>query len=159
MVTFMEFLTENGGLLLGALGLALAVFLPCIGSAKGLSLVGQASAGLLTEEPEKFGKAIILQLLPGTQGIYGFVIGILIYTKLSASLTLNEGLYLLFAAMPIAFAGWKSAISQGEVAAAGIGILAKNPDHNSKGIVLAGLVEFYAILGLLASILMLFKSY
>ena len=77
-MNFSQWLVENGGLILGALGVAVAVLFSGIGSAKGLSIVGQAAAGLVSEEPEKFGKSLILQLLPGTQGLYGFVIGLLI---------------------------------------------------------------------------------
>lgn len=78
------FMENNGGFIFGALGIALAVGLACIGSAKGVGLAGEAVTGLLTEQPEKFGKALILQLLPGTQGLYGFVVGLLALGKLSS---------------------------------------------------------------------------
>ena len=76
------FVENNGGLVFAALGAALAVGLSGIGSAKGVGIVGEAATGLVTEEPEKFGKALVLQLLPGTQGLYGFVIGFLIFSKM-----------------------------------------------------------------------------
>ena len=73
--TWIEFFMNNdGGMIFGAIGVALAVGLAGIGSAKGVGLVGEAASGLVTEEPEKFGKALVLELLPGTQGLYGFVI-------------------------------------------------------------------------------------
>lgn len=148
------FLENNGGFIFGALGAALAIGLAGIGSAKGVGIAGEAVAGLLTEQPEKFGKALILQLLPGTQGLYGFVIGLIAFGKISADTTLTQGLYILFACMPVAIAGLWSAISQGKAAAAGVQILAKKPEHNTKAIILAVMVETYAILGFVASIIL-----
>lgn len=154
METMSNFFIENGGVLFAALGVAFAVFFTGIGSAKGLGIVGEAATGLMTEEPDKFGKVLILELLPGTQGLYGFVVGILIWLKISQPLTLEQGFFLFIVALPIAFAGWKSAISQGKVAASAVQITAKNPDQNTKGIILAALVETYALLGFVMSILL-----
>ena len=156
-MTIMDFLsnaTSQSGFIFGALGIALAVGLSGIGSAKGVGIVGEAAAGLVTEEPEKFGKALVLELLPGTQGLYGFVIGFLILNNLSTTTTLSQGLYLFAAALPIAITGLLSAIAQGKVAASGIQILAKNPDHNTKGIILSAMVETYALLGFVISFLL-----
>lgn len=148
------FMENNGGFVMGALGVALAVGMAGIGSAKGVGIAGEAAAGLLSEQPEKFGKALILQLLPGTQGLYGFVIGLLVFLKLTPETTFAQGLYLLFACLPIAISGLWSGISQGKAAAAGIQILAKNPEHNTKGMVLAAMVETYALLGFVVSFLL-----
>ena len=138
-------------------GMALAVIMPGIGSARGVGIVGEAAAGLITEEPEKFGKSLVLQLLPGTQGLYGFVIGLMVFLKLDLTMNLGTGLYLFFACLPIAFVGWKSAIAQAKTAAAGISILAKNPEHNTKGIIYSAMVETYALLAFLMSLLLVFK--
>ncbi|MBW6409146.1 V-type ATP synthase subunit K [Clostridium weizhouense] len=148
------FLENNGGFVMGALGVALAVGMSGIGSAKGVGIVGESAAGLLSEQPEKFGKALILELLPGTQGLYGFVIGLLVFLQLKPETTLSQGLYLLFACLPIAITGLWSGIAQGKAAAAGIQILAKNPEHNTKGMVLAAMVETYALLGFVVSFLL-----
>lgn len=148
------FMENNGGFVMGALGVALAVGMAGIGSAKGVGIAGEAAAGLLSEQPEKFGKALILQLLPGTQGLYGFVIGLLVFLQLTPETTFAQGLYLLFACLPIAISGLWSGISQGKAAAAGIQILAKNPEHNTKGMVLAAMVETYALLGFVVSFLL-----
>ena len=154
-MTWIQFFMENnGGFILGALGVALAVGMSGIGSAKGVGIAGEAAAGLLSEQPEKFGKALILQLLPGTQGLYGFVIGLLVLRQLKPETTLAQGLYLLFACLPIAIVGLWSAIAQGKTSAAGMQILAKNPEHNTKGILLAAMVETYAILGFVVSFLL-----
>lgn len=153
------FMENNGGLIFAAMGVALAVGLSGIGSAKGVGIVGEAATGLVTEEPEKFGKALVLQLLPGTQGLYGFVIGFLVFTKMASGMPLDQGLYLLGACLPIAFAGLWSGIAQGKVAAAGIRILAKNPEHNTKGIILAAMVETYALLGFVISFMLVNKGF
>ena len=155
----MEFLNTIGGYALGLLGAGLAAFMAGIGSAKGTGIAGEAGAGLVSEDPSKFGKAMILQVIPGTQGLYGFVIWFLAYLKLAAvgadGVSVAQGLQVLSACLPIAFGGLLSGIAQGKVAAASINILAKKPDDWSKGMILCITVEFYAILSLLASFLML----
>ena len=151
----MEFLNTIGGYALGIIGAGLAAFLAGIGSAKGTGIAGEAGAGLVAEDPSKFGKAMILQVIPGTQGLYGFVIWFLAFGKLVPGMSVAQGLQVLAACMPIAIAGLLSGIAQGKVAAASINILAKKPDDWSKGMILCITVEFYAILGLLASFMML----
>ena len=151
----MEFLNAIGGYALGIIGAGLAAFLAGIGSAKGTGIAGEAGAGLVAEDPSKFGKAMILQVIPGTQGLYGFVIWFLAFGKLDPSMTVAQGLQVLGACLPIAIAGLLSGIAQGKVAAASINILAKKPDDWSKGMILCITVEFYAILSLLASFMML----
>ena len=155
----MEFLNAIGGYALGLLGAGLAGFLACIGSAKGTGIAGEAGAGLVSEDPSKFGKAMILQVIPGTQGLYGFVIWFLAYSKLSAAgaagVSVAQALQIMSACLPIGIGGLLSAIAQGKVAAASVNILAKKPDDWSKGMILCITVEFYAILSLLASFMML----
>ena len=151
----MDFLNAFGGYALGILGAGLAVFMAGIGSAKGTGIAGEAGAGLVSEDPSKFGKAMIMQVIPGTQGLYGFVIWFLAFNKLVPGMSIEQGLQVLAACLPIAFGGLLSAIAQGKVAAASINILAKKPDDWSKGMILCITVEFYAILSLLASFMML----
>ncbi|MFR5264608.1 V-type ATP synthase subunit K [Clostridium sp.] len=154
METWINFFTQHGGMIFGALGIALAVGMSGIGSAKGVGIVGEAASGLVTEEPEKFGKALVLELLPGTQGLYGFVIGFLAFNAMSKGISLQNGMFLLFACLPIAISGLWSGIAQGKAAAAGIQILAKKPEHTTKGIILAAMVETYALLGFVISFLL-----
>lgn len=149
----MTLITENLGTILAILGMALAAILPGIGSAKGVGMTGEAAAALTSEQPEKFGKALILQLLPGTQGLYGFIIAFFIFLNIGNASVFSEGLRLLGASLPIALTGYFSAISQGRVATAGIQILAKKPEASTKGILYAAMVETYAILGFVISIL------
>ena len=151
----MEFLKTIGGYALGLLGAGLAALLAGIGSAKGTGIAGEAGAGLVSEDPSKFGKAMILQVIPGTQGLYGFVIWFIAFNKLVPGMSVAEGLQILSACLPIALGGLFSGIAQGKVAAASINILAKKPDDWSKGMILCITVEFYAILALLASFMML----
>lgn len=155
MKDFMALLAQNGGVVFGVLGAALAVLLAGIGSARGVGIAGEAAAGLVITEPEKFGKAMVLQLLPGTQGLYGFVIGLFIMFRLKIDMSLIEGLYLMMAALPVGLVGLRSALYQGKVAIAGINILAKNEEHQTKGIILAVMVETYAILAFAMSFLLL----
>ncbi|HHX23951.1 MAG: V-type ATP synthase subunit K [Tepidanaerobacteraceae bacterium] len=150
------------GQVLALFGAALAVGLPGIGSARGVGIVGESASGLITEDPSKFGQALILQALPGTQGIYGFLAGFLTIQKIGllagtiVDITPFQGWLIFASCMPIAIVGWLSAIYQGRVAAAGIGIVSKRPEEVAKGITFAAMVETYAVLALLATILMLF---
>ena len=157
----MNLIESFGGLALALFGSGLAAALSCIGSAKGTGIAGEAATGLLCEDPSKFGKAMILQVLPGTQGLYGIVVWFFaIFTMgfmdgTAFDMTVFEGLQYFGACLPMALGGLFSAIAQGRVAAGSINILAKKPDDWAKGMVLCGIVEFYAILSLLASMIML----
>lgn len=144
---------------LALLGAALAAGLAGMGSAKGVGLVGEAASGLLTEDPTKFGKVLILQAIPGTQGIYGLITAFLIIFKIGllgtpVELTVAQGAYFLMASLPIAIVGLYSGIKQGRVAASGIGLIAKRPDEVGKAITSAALVETYAIFAVLVSLLL-----
>ena len=149
-----EFLVQNGGIVFGVLAMALATLLSGMGSAKGTGMAGEAAAALTVEQPEKFGKVLVLQLLPGTQGLYGFAIAFFIMGKLNADMNLADGLYLLMAALPVAIVGYFSAVKQSKVAIAGINILAKNEPEFVKGMIYAVMVELYAILGFVISLLL-----
>lgn len=154
-----QFLVENGGTIFGVLAVALAVFLSGMGSARGVGMAGEAAAALTIQEPEKFGKALVLQLLPGTQGLYGFVIGFFIMQKVTnGPIDTQVGFYLLMAALPVGIVGLTSAVAQAKVAIGGINILAKNEDQFVKGIVFAVMVELYAILGFVISLLLVLKA-
>jgi len=162
MTSFIELI---GGTALAFLGAALAVGLCCVGSAKGTGLVGEAATGVISEAPENFSKCLILQVLPGTQGLYGMVAWFFVLLTIGVfggsgmvSLSIAQGMNIFGACMPIALGGWLSAIAQGRVAAASINIVAKRPEEATKGIILCGIVEFYAILSLLATILLLMNA-
>ena len=154
-MNFSQFLVQNGGIVMATLGAALATLLAGIGSAKGVGIVGEVATGLMSEEPEKFGKSLVLQLLPGTQGLYGFVIGLMVLGKLKPEMPLQTGLGILMACLPIAIAGYGSAIAQGRVAAAGISLLAKNEEQNTKCIIYSVMLETYALLAFVVSIMLL----
>lgn len=142
------------------LGAALAVLLAGIGSAKGVGIAGEAASGVIVEDPDKFGTALILQLLPGTQGIYGFLIGFLVMVFANmmpgggAFMDLDTGLRVLAACLPVGIVGLFSGIAQGRVSAAGMNIVAKRPDQFSKGMIQSAMVETYAIFAFLISLLM-----
>lgn len=156
----MEFLASiSNGQFLGILGASVAALFAGMGSAKGTSIAGQAAAGVVSEDPSKFGQLLVLQLLPGTQGLYGFIIGFLILTKIGILggdvPTAAQGFQLLAASLPVGLVGLISGIYQGKCAAAGVGIVAKKPEELGKAITFAAIVETYAILGLLVSFLAL----
>lgn len=147
---------------LALLGVALAVGMSGIGSSIGVSKAGQAAAGVVAEDPDKFMKCLILQLLPATQGIYGFIVGFLTLIKVNAFkgflpyLSVTGGLGILIASLPIAIAGYFSAIQQGKVAVSAIGLVAKRPEESTKGLLMTAMVETYALLGFLVSLLAVF---
>lgn len=151
---------------LALLGAALAVGLSGTGSSIGVGMAGQAASGVVSEEPDKFMKCLILQLLPATQGIYGFIVGFLALIKLNAFngfvmdsgafISVSGGLGIMFACLPMAIGGLFSAIHQGKVAVAGISLVAKRPEESTKGVLMTAMVETYALLALLISILALF---
>ena len=120
----MEFMTDNGGLILAFLGSALAVGMAGWGSVIGVGLTGVTAAGVVTENPSNFGKTLLLQALPGTQGIYGLLIGFLVWQKIGVfgtlvELSLFQGIMIFVACLPIAIVGFTSAIYQGKAASAG----------------------------------------
>lgn len=149
------------GLTLAILGGALAIVLAGSGSAIGVGLAGQASSGVMSEDPEKFGSLLLLVALPGTQGIYGFLSAFLVMLNLGLTggavktLTVYQGWQVLIACLPVAFTGLVSAIHQGKVCASGVYMVAKQPKDLMKPVIMAALVETYAVLGLLITILML----
>jgi V/A-type H+-transporting ATPase subunit K len=147
--------------MLGLAGAALGAGLACAGSAIGTGIAGEAASGVVAEDPEKFGRLLLLQALPGTQGIYGIVGMFLAINKImalgGASMTVAEGWRVFFACMPLAIAEYLSAIAQGKVCAAACGLTAKRPEEMGKGMIFGVVVETYAVLGLLATILLLNK--
>ncbi len=151
------------GISLAILGAVLAAALAGAGSAIGVGIVGQAGAGLVSEDPTKFGKTLILQILPGTQGLYGFLTAFLLLVQIgiigggAKDITAAEGWMYFAACMPMAIAGFVSAIYQAKVAAAGVGLIAKRPEESGKAITFSAMVETYAVLALLISVLSIFS--
>lgn len=152
------------GTIIAIIGAALTAILCGFGSALGVQMGGKAAAGVTAEKPELFGKLIILQALPGTQGIYGFLIAVLVLVRLGllgggpvAELSKGDGWAYFGACMPMAIIGLLSAIFQARTAVSAIHMTAKQPSASAKGMTMTAMVETYAILALLASILILFS--
>ncbi len=150
------------GLAIAIFGAALCAALAGCGSAIGVMAAGKAAAGVTSQKPELFGKLLVLQALPGTQGIYGFLTAILIMVRLGLlggsplEITDTVGWQFFFAALPMGLCGLISGIAQGKTAVAAIHLTGKQPDAAGKGITMTALVETYAILALLISILLVF---
>ena len=148
------------GRTLAILGAALAMGMAGTGSAKGVGIAGEAAAGVMAEDPSKFGQTLLLQALPGTQGIYGMIIAFLIILKIGliggspVELTTAQGFQFFCAALPIAIAGLTSGIAQGRASAACMGVIAKRPEELGKAMMYPAMVETYAVLSLLISFLM-----
>ena len=151
---------SNLGLFFAILCAALAALLAGAGSARGVGMAGQAAAGVVTDQPNMFGRVLILQLLPGTQGIYGLLIAFVAMNNMGviggapdAKMTLLKGLAYLGACLPMAFVGYISAISQAKASIASIALVSKRPDQFGKSMLFPAMVETYAIFALLISIL------
>ncbi|MCI2049439.1 MAG: V-type ATP synthase subunit K [Lachnospiraceae bacterium] len=153
---------ENMGIFFALLGASCSALMSGIGSALGVGKAGQAASGVVTEDPSKFSKVLILQLLPGTQGIYGLLIAFITLTQIglmgggSSDLSLTKGLLYFAACMPMAFVGLISAIAQANASISSIALVAKKPDQFGKAMIFPAMVETYAILALLISILSVF---
>lgn len=149
----------NLGLFFAVLGAALSAGLAGCGSAIGVGVAGRSASGVVTQEPSMFSKVLILQLLPGTQGIYGLLVTFITLSKIGllggsiANLDTHTGVAILAACLPIAIVGLVSAYHQGRTSVASIGIVAKKPDQFGKAMLFPAMVETYAILALLISIL------
>ena len=148
------------GIVFALAGAAIATIFAGIGSAKGVGMATEAGMGVLSEDSSKFGKLLVLELLPGTQGLYGFIVAVMIMLNIGAlggsidtGMELSKGLLYFAASLPIAFGGLISGIAQGRAATAGISLIAKNGDQFSKSMVSTTLVEIYALLAFLVSLL------
>jgi len=148
------------GLILALLGAALAVGMAGIGSALGVWIAGESAAGLMTEDPDKFGQALLLQAMPGTQGIYGLLTGFLVMMNTGIigdlqPVSTEAGWAILVSVLPIAFVGLISGIYQGRVTSTGISLIAKRPEELGKAITFSAIVETYAVFAFLATLLLL----
>ncbi len=142
------------GYSIAMIGIAACVLLCGIGSCIGLYKTSSAAAGVLGEDPKKFGKVMVLVLLPATQGIYGFIIGIIASGQLAAGMSTAAGWAMVGAVLPMAISGLLSAYFQGKSAGNCIYAVGKQESLSGKLIVYPGMIEFYAILGLIISIML-----
>ena len=143
------------GQFIAFIGIALCVFLCGLGSAIGLYKTGSASSAVLAEDGKKFGKVIVMTILPATQGLYGFVIGIIASGSVTADMATSKGWAVFGATIVIAVMGLFSAIFQGKAAVAGITAVGKNESISGKLMLFPAMIEFYAILAFVISIILL----
>ena len=151
------------GMALAIGGAAAAAFLSGAGSSIGLGIAGRTAAGVLSEKPERYGSLTLMVVLPSTQGVYGFIIALMVMVKLemfgdglAEPLTIQQGLAILAACLPVGVSGLFSAIHQGKTSAGGILMAAKKPEMAVKaGVLYSAMVELYAILGFLISLLII----
>jgi V/A-type H+-transporting ATPase subunit K len=151
------------GMILALIGAGMSVLLPGIGSAMGIHIASKSATAILSEKPERYAQFLIMVVLPGTQGFYGFLAALIVMIKLNffggtslPQISPTLGLEVLMACLPVIFAGLVSAIYQGKVSSCGILMAGKKPELAFKaGVVYAVMVEIYAILGLLATLFVL----
>ena len=149
----------NLGTILALTGAAIATAFAGIGSIKGVGMAAEAGMGVLSEDSSKFGKMLVLSLLPGTQGLYGFIVSFImmlrigVFGGITETITTGVGWLYIAAALPIGIGGMISGIAQGRAAVAGISLVAKKPGEFSKAMVSTTLVEIYALLAFLVSFL------
>lgn len=148
------------GLALALGGAALVSILGGIGSAWGIAVAAEAAGGILSEDPEKFGKMLVMLALPGTQGFYAFLTAFFVMMKTSlfqggAAVDVPTGLALMIICVGVGLVELVSAYFQGRASVAGIYLVGKKPDETGKAIILPAMVETYAVLGLLVGILLL----
>ena len=142
------------GYVIALVGIALCVIMCGVGSALGLYKTGSAAAGVLGEDPKKFGKVLVLVLLPATQGIYGFIVAIIAQGGLNpATMSAAEGWSVFASVMPMAISGLVTGIFQGRSAVNCIYAVGKQESLGGKLIIYPAMIEFYAILGMLISIM------
>ena len=148
------------GQILALVGAAIAVILAGMGSSKGVGLAGETAAGVSSENPDVASKLLVLQLLPATQGIYGFLIAVIVLINTNVlggamkAVSLEQGISFIIACLPIAIVGYYSAIRQAKVAAAGMLMTGQRPEMSGRGVIMAVMVETYAVFALLVSFLM-----
>ncbi len=151
------------GFFIAMLGAGIAALFAGFGSSLGVSYPGRAAAGVLSEDPNKFGRLFLLVALPGTQGFYGFIIALFIVLKIGLlgnplfDMDVAKGIQYLIASLPVGLIGLISGIFQGKVCAAGVEMSAKRPEATMKAVIYAAMVETYAILGLLTSLFLILK--
>jgi len=150
----MEWVHDNLPNIFLVCGIFMAVVLSGAGSAKGGAMISKATAALMSEQPEKFGQSLVLMMMSASQGLYGFIIGFLIYTQLGENLAFWDAFRLFGAGSIMGLAGYLTAIPQSIAATAGVQILAKRPEHSTKGIMYSALIETYAIFAFVLAVLM-----
>jgi len=144
---------DNLPLFLSVMGIFVSVALSGIGSAKGGAMIGKATAALMSEQPEKFGPSLVLFMMSASQGLYGFIIGFLIFLNITDAITIVDAMRYFSAGLIMGVAGHFTAIHQSVAATAGVQILAKKPEHFTKGVMYSAMIETYAIFAFVVSVL------
>ena len=146
---------ELSGTAMAAIGAFLAIAIAGFGSAKGLDIAGNAAAGVTGEDDKNFSSALVMDALPQTQVIYGFIIAVLITLGImGGEMTVEQGWIAIAAGLAVGIAGL-SAINQGRVAAASIGATAKNPGIKGKVLIFIVMPEIAALFGFVVAIMLL----
>ena len=149
--------TGFGWVVIGAI---VVVTVSCLGSAKGILIASSQAAGILSEKPELFGKLLVLMALPGTQGFYGFICAIMIALRTGViignlNITPVIGVSILLIAIATSLVEYLTALIQARAATAAINLTGKQPEEGGRAILIPALIETYAVIALLISILLI----
>ena len=142
------------GVALGVVGAAIAFGFAAMGSGIAMGMAAQAAAGVVAEDPRKFGQTLVLQAVASTSGIYGLLMAFLILTKAMEVTDTSTGLFLLVSGLPVGLVAGAAAIGQGKALVSGIILIGKKSGEMAKAMIYAAMVETFAIFGLLVSFLM-----
>jgi len=145
------------GNVIALLGAAIVVIMTGAAASIGMQWVQRAAAGVISEEPEKFGKLLILQLVPSSSALYGFVVGfmVLMGTVLGGGdvLSVEYGLLVLAACLPMAIVGFVQTLAQAKVCVSCVHMVAKNGELSGKALTMAIFTELFALFALIVSIM------
>lgn len=144
----------NLGIALALFGAVIAFVFSAAGSAIALGMAGQAAAGVVAEDPKKFGQTLVLQAIGTTGGIYGLLMAFLILTKAMDVTDWQTGLFLLGSGIPVGVVGYFASVWQGKTLVTGIILIGKRSGEMAKAMIYAAMVETFAVFALLISFLM-----
>lgn len=146
--------TFNSAFIIAAIGLGLMIGLSGAGSAIGLAISGSSAIGSLKKRPDAFGVLLVASVLPSTQGIYGFVGYIMYSDLLTDAITPFKAGVVLAGGLMLGISALVSAIYQGKVCGSSASAIGSGHDVLAAGLIFGALPEFYAILALVAAILL-----
>ena len=139
------------GVALGVMGTVIAFGASGCGCGVAMGMIGRAAAGIIKEDPRKFGQTLVLQAIGTTSGIYGLLIGFLILQKALLVTDVPTGLFLMGAGIPMGVVGLVASIGQANAVVGGVLLVGKRSGEIAKALIYAAMVETMQIFALLLS--------
>lgn len=146
------------GDLIAMIGAVMVVVITGVGATIGMGWVQRSVAGILSEEPEKYGKTLVLQLIPTSSALYGFVVGFMVLLKVvlgpnAGGLDVTTGVTILLACVPMIIVGFVQTLIQARVCVSCAQMIAKQEELSGRAIVMSIFTELITLLALIVSIL------